>query len=786
MVVAAAGGGWLAGRNITSPDQAALETEPPPASLITVEVERAELVADVIIRADVGFDEPATLALSGGLGNRGAALVVTSAPERGAELVEGSVAIEIAGRPVFLLVGAVPAFRDLRPQDRGPDVEQLETALGRLGYFTGEPDQLWDEATSAAVEAWYEQVGYSPNEPSDVEQVALKSARDRERVASTSLLEAERSWREANEGPTELELRRARTEVSQASSALDRARRAVVQAVTDAEDAVTAAEDAVAAAEDAVRDARAALAAAEQTVVGAELSLAAAETARSAAANDLSSARLRVQSALDGVHPDSGTVPTAAEHEALRGAQAAAKTAFDAAEQTVENARTALMDATWAVTTATASVTTAIEAVTEAQEKVTEAEADLRDLKERTQPTDPAPDPQQTEVAGAADVTANGSADAAGDAATSGDADAAGDAGRAAGAGAADATANGGAGAAGDAATSGDVAGDAGRATGGQTDVDGAVDTDGGADGAASTGAAGEAGNTSDADSAGDAGNTADVDSTADGAGAADSGRTDTAPVEEPARLETQAELAVRSAEDRLAAAEQALAELLAPPEAEAAAIRLDEARIEMADAEADLQELEATAGVWLPAGELIFLKRLPVRVDLLTAERGSTVSGSFMTVTGSELAVRGSISERDVDRVSEAMAVRIEDRSLEEPIAGTIRLLDRRAGTRDVAVDRHYVEIVAQGIPEQLVGRNVKIVIPVGGTAGPVLVVPNAALSATADGSTRVEVEQSDGTTRFVSVEAGLSTGGRVEVTPIDGELASGDRVVVGVASGE
>ena len=763
VVVAAAGGGWLAGRNITSPDQAALETEPPPASLITVEVERAELVADVIIRADVGFDEPATLALSGGLGNRGAALVVTSAPERGAELVEGSVAIEIAGRPVFLLVGPVPAFRDLRPQDRGPDVEQLETALRRLGHFNGEPDQLWDEATSTAVAAWYEQVGYSPNEPSDAEQVALESARDRKRVAHTALREAERSWREANEGPTELELRRARTEVSQASSALDRARRAVVQAVTDAEDAVTAAEDAATVAEQgvrdaerAVRDARAALAAAEQTVVGAEATLAAAETARSAAANELSRTRLRVRSARGGVHPDSGTVPTAAEHEALRGAQATAKTAFDDAEQAVERARNAVTDATWAVMDATEAVTDATravmdatEAVTDAQEKVTEAEADLRGLKERTKPTEAAPDPQQPNPADASDAAGAGNANTA----ASNDAENA------------------------NTAASNDAENANTAATNDAENANTAATND--ADNANTA--------ANDADAAGERAGDAASAGTGDAtAGDADGGQAVAAPAGESARIETQVELAVRSAEDRLAAAEQALADLLAPPEAEAAAIRLDEARIEMSDAEADLRELEATTGVWLPAGELIFLKRLPVRVDLLTAERGGTVSGSFMTVTGSELAVRGSISERDVDRVSEDMAVRIEDRSLEAPIAGTIRLLDRRAGTRDVAVDRHYVEIVAQGIPEQLVGRNVKIVIPVGGTAGPVLVVPNAALSATADGSTRVEVEQPDGATRFVSVEAGLSTGGRVEVTPIDGELASGDRVVVGVASGE
>ena len=636
IAVAAAAAGWLAGRNITSPDQAALESEPPLASLITVEVELAELVADVIIRADVGYDEPATLGLSGALGNRESVLVVTSAPERGAELTEGSVAIEIAGQPVFVLVGPVPVYRDLRPQDRGPDVEQLEAALARLGYFEGDPDQLWDEATGGAVRAWYEQAGYRANGPSDTEQAALGAARDRLNTARDALADAQRSLTEAGKGPTELAVQQARTDVAQAESALDQARRALSQVTTDAQQAVVDAQQAVV-------DARRGVADAKQAVTDAELALASNELARNRAADNLTQAQLRWQSALSGVHPDSGAVPTAVELEALRAAVTDAENALSASDRAVEDAVRALTDATWAVT--------------DAAEKLTEAQADLHERQ------------------GEADLY--------------------------------------------------------------------------------------------DAQELEDA-------------------QAETGLLDERARPATQAQLDVRIAEDRLAAAQQTLADLLAEPDTTDAVRVVESARSELRDATEDLAELEAATGVWLPAGELVFLKRLPVRVDLLTAERGSTVSGSFMTVTGSELAVRGSVSERDVDRVSEGMQIRIEDRSLEEPVTGTIRLLDRRAGTRGVAPDRHYVEIVAQAIPDHLVGRNIKIVIPVGGTDGPVLVVPNAALSATASGLTRVEVEQPDGTTRFVSVEPGLSTGGRAEVTPVDGELIAGDLVVVGVASGE
>ncbi len=60
-------------------------------------------------------------------------------------------------------------------------------------------------------------------------------------------------------------------------------------------------------------------------------------------------------------------------------------------------------------------------------------------------------------------------------------------------------------------------------------------------------------------------------------------------------------------------------------------------------------------------------------------------------------------------------------------------------------------------------------------------LAVPLAALSATADGSSRIEVEHDDGSTAFIEVEIGLDAGGYAEIVPVDGEVHEGDRVVVG-----
>ncbi|MFP3468061.1 hypothetical protein SB754_21440, partial [Leifsonia sp. SIMBA_070] len=80
-----------------------------------------------------------------------------------------------------------------------------------------------------------------------------------------------------------------------------------------------------------------------------------------------------------------------------------------------------------------------------------------------------------------------------------------------------------------------------------------------------------------------------------------------------------------------------------------------------------------------------------------------------------------------------------------------------------------------------------VRVSIAVGASDGEVLSVPYAALTAGPGGETRVEVAEGDprdgeaAATRLVVVRSGLATPGAVEVTPVEGELAEGDLVVVG-----
>jgi peptidoglycan hydrolase-like protein with peptidoglycan-binding domain len=86
--------------------------------------------------------------------------VITTLPERGAQLDEGNIFLTVSGRPVFLLQGDIPVYRDLFPGLTGEDVHQLEAALNRLGFDPGPVDGVFDAATTAAVAEWYNAAGY--------------------------------------------------------------------------------------------------------------------------------------------------------------------------------------------------------------------------------------------------------------------------------------------------------------------------------------------------------------------------------------------------------------------------------------------------------------------------------------------------------------------------------------------------------------------------------------------------------------------------------------------------
>ncbi|MET8325105.1 peptidoglycan-binding protein [Streptomyces sp. NPDC005181] len=189
-VVAVVGvGGWFTGMQMQSPADAAAAHQPPKSGPVTVAVARQKLTATVVSQGEVKFGAPQGVSLSGPVGSSGddeTAQRVTKLPTEGQTLEEGSVLMQVSGRPVFVLRGSVPMYRSLGPGGSGDDVRQLQSALRRIGYDPGAVSGNYREGTAAAVGRWYGSKGHEPQSPS----VADRQQRaDLEAAVSTAQLE---------------------------------------------------------------------------------------------------------------------------------------------------------------------------------------------------------------------------------------------------------------------------------------------------------------------------------------------------------------------------------------------------------------------------------------------------------------------------------------------------------------------------------------------------------------------------------------------------------------------
>lgn len=250
----------------------------------------------------------------------------------------------------------------------------------------------------------------------------------------------------------------------------------------------------------------------------------------------------------------------------------------------------------------------------------------------------------------------------------------------------------------------------------------------------------------------------------------------------------TVLEGAVAEGEESLAMSEEGLQTALAEADAIGPPQDISSERKALDQAVEDLGEARAQIGSPVPDGEFLFFKVFPIRVDSVGVARGDLAGGEIMQVSGSRLAIDASVSVDEGDLVEEGDRVTIELSRLNIELGGTISFKADRTGTNGVAADMIYIEIVPDEVQAELNNTNVKITIPVAtrSSGGDVLAVPAAALSATGSGDTIVTIEADDGTTRDVQVNPGLSApGGMVEITPLDGEIAEGDRVVVGFQQG-
>ncbi|MBU2668067.1 HlyD family efflux transporter periplasmic adaptor subunit [Actinoplanes bogorensis] len=129
-------------------------TATPPAGVTTgtAVVTRGTLTQTVQLSGSLRYTGAYTVAYPGEPG------VLTAAPAPGATIGRGAVLFRVSDRPVRLLLGAVPVYRDLRSgMTDGPDVRQLERNLVALGFDPHHRitvDRHFSAATTAAIRRW--------------------------------------------------------------------------------------------------------------------------------------------------------------------------------------------------------------------------------------------------------------------------------------------------------------------------------------------------------------------------------------------------------------------------------------------------------------------------------------------------------------------------------------------------------------------------------------------------------------------------------------------------------
>ncbi len=141
-VIAVGAGAWLWASNSSG------EAGPAVAGPVaTATVDRGTISATESWGGMLEYGAPDTV-------KSGADGTITRLVGQGETIERGDELYRVNERPVTLLYGAVPMYRDLAPGDSGVDVRQLERNLVKLGYDGFTVDSAYTASTAEAVRAW--------------------------------------------------------------------------------------------------------------------------------------------------------------------------------------------------------------------------------------------------------------------------------------------------------------------------------------------------------------------------------------------------------------------------------------------------------------------------------------------------------------------------------------------------------------------------------------------------------------------------------------------------------
>ena len=204
-----------------------------------------------------------------------------------------------------------------------------------------------------------------------------------------------------------------------------------------------------------------------------------------------------------------------------------------------------------------------------------------------------------------------------------------------------------------------------------------------------------------------------------------------------------------------------------------------------------------ATTGPTVPQGEVVFVPTLPARVQsavtslgaVTNANSGGTGAGSpgagnVLRLSAGKLLVATSILSGDAGLVRVGMSVELLDETSNAAYPATVvSIADTAVADASGQLGTPATVISKEPLPAALEGANLRVTITASASDGEVLVVPLAAVSSSADGTTRVSVLKPGASDPVdVPVAVGISADGFVAVRPtMSGALVPGDLVVVG-----
>lgn len=256
------------------------------------------------------------------------------------------------------------------------------------------------------------------------------------------------------------------------------------------------------------------------------------------------------------------------------------------------------------------------------------------------------------------------------------------------------------------------------------------------------------------------------------------------------------AQNAVDTARESVRVASLSLDEVRRGGETAQAQAVLDAAIAARDRAQGALMIVVAANGPTVPQGEMVFVPATPARVLSASTALGpvgaagqsdsaeAASSGGLVELASGGLVVSTQVRPGDFGLVRVGMDVELLDESAGVTYPASIAELGNDSVTGPDGQLGHPAVITPDALlPDSLTGANVRVTITSASTEGPALIVPLAAVSSSADGTTRVSVvDGPNGAPVDVEVEAGMSADGFVVIEPVvAGAVDAGDLVVVG-----